>query len=118
MFASKTLNFVISLLIVLMMIAANIGTAQAYDRSQSYKHSYKKYSSNKQPYSKKTSDYQQRQDYAQKQYRSRSSVIAEVKSRYNAKVLKISLNEKSGIYYVRVLMPNGKIRSLQINAGG
>lgn len=122
MFVFKTLNLKNTLLIALLMIIANIGTAQAYDRSQSYNYSQpkklqNKYSSHQQSYSKKTPTYQQRQYYVQKQYRSRSSVIAEVKNRYNAKVLKISLNEKSGVYHVRVLMPNGKVRSLQISAG-
>ena len=48
--------------------------------------------------------------------RSRSEVVAEVKKRYNAKVLKISLNNKKTHYAVRVLMPNGKVRNLKISA--
>jgi hypothetical protein len=48
--------------------------------------------------------------------RSRSDVIQEVKRRYNAEVLKISLDENKQVYRVRVLMPNGKVRNLQISA--
>jgi len=48
--------------------------------------------------------------------RSRSDVIQEVKRQYNAEVLKISLNERKQVYRVRVLMPNGKVRNLRINA--
>jgi len=49
-------------------------------------------------------------------YRSKSSVVREVKARYKAKVVKISLNEQRGVYYVRVLMPSGKIKTVQVNA--
>jgi len=118
----KTLKFKITLLIALLLVAASISTAQAYDRLSSYHYSQKKvahnkYLNSKQSYSKQL-NYKRKNDFAQKQYRSRSSVIEEVKNRYNAKVLKISLNEKAGVYHVRVLMPNGKVRSLQISAGG
>lgn len=49
-------------------------------------------------------------------YRSRSDVMREVKRRYDAKVLKISLNRQREIYNVRLLMPNGKVRSIQVSA--
>ena len=52
----------------------------------------------------------------QGQFRSRSEVMREIKRRYNAKVLKISLNKKREIYNVRVLMPSGKVRSIQVSA--
>jgi len=48
--------------------------------------------------------------------RSRSDVIQEVKRRYNAEILKVSLDERKQMYRVRVLMPNGKVRNLQISA--
>ena len=48
--------------------------------------------------------------------RSRSDVMQEVKRRYNAEVLKITLDQRQQIYRVRVLMPNGKVRNLQISA--
>ena len=48
--------------------------------------------------------------------RSRSDVVKEVKRRYNAEILKISLDERQQVYKVRVLMPNGKVRNLRISA--
>ncbi len=49
--------------------------------------------------------------------RSRSEVVQEVKRRHRgAEVLKISLNRNGTAYNVRVLMPNGKVRSLQVSA--
>lgn len=52
---------------------------------------------------------------AKENLRSRSDVMNEVKKRYEAKVLKISLNSHTGIYHVRILLPNGKVRSVQIS---
>ena len=49
-------------------------------------------------------------------YRSKSDVMREVKRRYDARVLKISLNEKHGVYRVRLLMPNGKVRNITVSA--
>ena len=49
--------------------------------------------------------------------RSRREVIQEVKRRYNnAEVLKITLDERRQVYKVRILMPNGKVRNLTIDA--
>ena len=48
--------------------------------------------------------------------RSKADVVQHVKQRYNATVLKISLNEKRQVYNVRVLMPGGKIRNIQVSA--
>lgn len=48
--------------------------------------------------------------------KSRSQVIEEVKRRYDAEILKISLDERQQVYRVRVLMKNGKVRNLQISA--
>jgi len=50
------------------------------------------------------------------QLRSRSEIVSEVKRRYNGKVLKITLNQQKTMYIVRVYMPNGKVRTIQINA--
>lgn len=49
-------------------------------------------------------------------FRSKADVIREVKRRYNARVLKITLNEKREVYRVRVLMPSGKIRNVRVSA--
>lgn len=51
-----------------------------------------------------------------KNFRSRSEVVQEVKRRYNARVLKISLNQNRSVYSVRILMPNGKVRNLKVSA--
>lgn len=48
--------------------------------------------------------------------RSRSEVIRDVKSRYNAEVLKVTLSQNSRFYNVRVLMPNGKVKNIQVSA--
>jgi len=48
--------------------------------------------------------------------RSRSDVMNEVKKRYDAKVLKISLNGKTNTYNVRILLPSGKVRNVKISA--
>jgi hypothetical protein len=53
--------------------------------------------------------------FAKNDLRSRSDVMNEVKKRYDAKVLKISLNSHTGIYNVRILLPNGKVRNIQIS---
>ena len=49
-------------------------------------------------------------------FRSKAEVMSEVKNRYKAKVLRISLNEKSGVYNVRVLLPSGKVKNVQLSA--
>lgn len=49
-------------------------------------------------------------------FRSKSEVMSEVKARYNAKVLKITLNENTASYSVRALLPNGKVKNLRISA--
>ena len=48
--------------------------------------------------------------------RSRSEVVREVKRRYNAEVLKIQLNSSKTAYRVRILMPNGRVREVSVNA--
>ena len=112
----SNLKLKLLLLTILAIFVSSIGTAYAYDDSRSYsKHSSAKHS-NKYTKSNKALYKSNRNRYAQNNIRSKSDVMREVKQRYNAKVLKISLNDKSGIYYVRVLMPNGKVRSLQVSA--
>jgi|TARA_B110000285_G_C14850665_1_gene479770 hypothetical protein len=49
-------------------------------------------------------------------FRSKGEVMNEVKNRYQAKVLRISLNEKRGIYNVRILLPSGKVKNVQFSA--
>ena len=49
-------------------------------------------------------------------FRSKSEVVQSLKRQYNAKVLKISLNEQRAVYRVRLLMPSGKIRDIQVSA--
>ena len=51
-----------------------------------------------------------------KNIRSRGDVIREVKRKYDAEILRIKLNEKRMVYRVRVLMPNGKITNVTVNA--
>jgi len=53
---------------------------------------------------------------SQKRFLSKSEVVRAVKKRYNARVLKITLNEPRAVYRVRVLMPSGKIKNININA--
>lgn len=48
--------------------------------------------------------------------RSKSEVMEEVKRRYGGQVLRISLNQQSASYSVRVLLPDGKVRNLQVSA--
>ncbi len=62
------------------------------------------------------SQYQNRSEQ-KRAIRSRSEVIQEVKRRHRgAEVLKIALNRSGTQYNVRVLMPSGKVRSLQVSA--
>ena len=112
----SNLKLKLLLLTALALFVSSAGTAYAYDGSRSYnKHSSASYSNK---YSKTSKASYKTNRYAHSNVRSRSDVMREVKERYNAKVLKISLNEKSGVYNVRVLMPNGKVRSLQVIARG
>ena len=117
-------------LTILMLFVANIGVAQAKKDRQSNSYKFdqrsshyqsqtnsKKYSSSYAPNAKRNQNsFNDKPRYAQAKVRSRSDVMSEVKSKYNAKVLKISLNEKAGVYNVRMLMPNGKVRSIQVSA--
>lgn len=48
--------------------------------------------------------------------RSRNEVVREVKRRYDAEVLRISLNKNRSAYKVRILLRNGKVRNLQVPA--
>ena len=49
-------------------------------------------------------------------FRSKSDVVQALKRQHNAKVLKITLNEQRAVYRVRLLMPSGKIRDIQVSA--
>lgn len=59
---------------------------------------------------------QNRSGKSSKNLRSKSEVVREVKQRYNAEVLKISLNSKGTAYIVRVLMPDGRVRQITVSA--
>ena len=48
--------------------------------------------------------------------RSKSEVMQEVKKRYNGQVVKMSLNERTATYSVRVLLPNGKVKNVSVSA--
>jgi len=97
----------LQILTMLALLVSSIAVTHANERGHSYT-SHSKW--NKTSYNKTLR-------YAQNnKVRSRSEVMNEVKQRYNAKVLKISLNEQAGVYNVRVLMPNGKVRSIQVSA--
>ena len=52
----------------------------------------------------------------QNKFRSKGDVVQEVKRRYDARVLKISLNERREVYNVRILLPGGKVRNIQVSA--
>jgi len=56
--------------------------------------------------------------YAQSSnFRSKGEVMSEVKRKNKgAKILRIKLDAASGKYKVRILMPSGKVRSIQVNA--
>ncbi len=59
---------------------------------------------------------QNRTNKPKREIRSKSEVVREIKQRYNANVLKISLNSKGTAYNVRVLMPNGRVRQITVSA--
>jgi len=105
----------------LVLFVSSYSVANAYESERSYSnysksYKYKEYRKSNKQYAQSNKKYSKESRSTQNQFRSRSDVMSEVKQRYNAKVLKISLNEKSGTYSVRVLMPNGKVRSLQVSA--
>lgn len=50
------------------------------------------------------------------EFKSRSEIMSQVKRRYDAKILKISLNKAREVYVVRLLMPNGKVKTIQVSA--
>lgn len=108
MLRTKMIKLALPLLIIAALFISSVSAVHAYDHRNSYAPSFES--------NNRSTTFSPR--YAQSEYRSRSAVISEVKQRFNAKVLKISLNEKEGVYNVRVLMPNGKVRSLQVNARG
>ena len=107
MLKTSMIKTALLLLNIVTLGVSSVGTVYAFDGPHSYKSQSSKYSPNNRHI-----------QYAQKQYRSRNDVMSEVKQRYNAKVLKMTLDEKTGIYNVRVLMPNGKVRGLKVNARG
>ncbi len=51
-----------------------------------------------------------------KPLKSRRQVIAEVERQYRAKVLKVTLNESRGVYNVRILQSDGRVRTVQVSA--
>ncbi len=59
---------------------------------------------------------QQRNSSDSSGLRSKSEVVREVKRKYDAEVLKISLNSSGNLYRVRILMPNGRIRDVSVSA--
>ena len=61
-------------------------------------------------------NYQLVENQSRGAYRSKAEVMRIVKRKYDARVLKISLLEQRGIYRVRLLMPNGKIRNISVSA--
>ena len=46
----------------------------------------------------------------------RAKLFGKSNNVYDAKVLKITLNREHAVYQVRVLMPNGRVRNLQLSA--
>ena len=50
------------------------------------------------------------------QQKSRRQVIDEVERSYNAKVLKVSLDQGAGVYVVRILQSDGRVRTIRVSA--
>ena len=50
------------------------------------------------------------------QHKSRRQVIDEVERTYNAKVLKVSLDQGAGVYVVRILQSDGRVRTIRVSA--
>ena len=48
--------------------------------------------------------------------RSKSDVVRDVKQRYNAQVLKITLDQNKATYRVRLLLPSGRIKEVSVSA--
>lgn len=46
----------------------------------------------------------------------KSDIMREVKNRYDAEVLRISLNNQGTAYRVRILLPNGRVKAVVIDA--
>ena len=106
----KTITYRLLLILVLQFAAAN--GAQAFDYGSAQRQEFNVlHATNASQFG--TLDYVQN---STDNLRSRSDVMQEVKRRYNAEVLKISLDERQQVYRVRVLMPNGKVRNLTISA--
>ena len=59
---------------------------------------------------------QQSQSESAPRIRSQSEVVREVKQRYDAQVLKITLNAQRSAYRVRILLPNGRVREVSVSA--
>lgn len=103
----------LALPMLLLFLASSIGSAYAFGPQSNQSHG-KRHNDRSQldivltPFIKTQNQ--------QAQFRSRSEVMREIKRRYDAKVLKISLNKKREIYNVRVLMPSGKVRNIQVSA--
>lgn len=57
--------------------------------------------------------------FAQRQnaeWKSRGEVMSEIKRRYEAKILKIRLDQAREVYVVRLLMRNGKVKTVKVSA--
>ena len=109
----KKFNHRLSFVLLLQLVLAN--NAYAFGRDGSQQAIDGSYIST--PFAKKNSAIsRQYSQSGNKSLKSRSDVIQEVKRKYKAEVLKISLNERKQVYDVRVLMKNGKVRNLQIAA--
>lgn len=50
------------------------------------------------------------------EFRSRREVIDQIEREYDAKVLKISLDRRAGVYEVRILQANGRVRDITVSA--
>ena len=95
------------------MSSASLAFGEAPDWNGQHNYPMSSLSSHNNPYSVQ-------RDYAQndsrKEVRSRSDVVREVKRRYDAQVLKITLNQQRSAYRVRILMPNGRVREVTVSA--
>ncbi|NND83176.1 MAG: hypothetical protein HKN50_12175 [Gammaproteobacteria bacterium] len=112
--SGRRASLLVLLLVVVQLVWAPVATADGW---HDYRHSNSQHrSQGANSVLTPLRHAQKANDSKRQNFRSRSEVVAEVKRRYDARVLKISLNRKREIYNVRILMPNGKVRNLQVSA--
>lgn len=116
----KHLTKSLLLLLVLQFADQRVGNAYEYERDVYSDRSSVGQSENQAyPVNVSGTKLSWQNDYTQNQkgnLKSQSQVVREVKNRYNAEVLRVSLSQNGRIYNVRVLMPNGRVKNIKVNA--